>query len=161
MALYAELPVGVAPLRAYDVIHAHVHHYDGVVLRLAARHYVPIRIAHSHNNTRPAEARASWPRRLYLALMKRWIQRYATHRLAVSRSAADDLFGHRWTNDPLAALITWGLDFTPWALRHDRTLLRSSLGLPEDALVLEEREFRFLTTGGKAYASRVRARGIR
>jgi hypothetical protein len=27
--------------------------------------------------------------------------------------------------------------------------------------VLEEREFRFLTTGGKAYASRVRARGIR
>jgi hypothetical protein len=35
----------------------------GVVLRLAARHQVPIRIAHSHNNTRPAEARASWPRR--------------------------------------------------------------------------------------------------
>jgi serine/threonine protein phosphatase 1 len=28
-------------------------------------------------------------------------------------------------------------------------------------LVLEEREFRFLTTGGKAYAGRVRARGIR
>jgi glycosyltransferase involved in cell wall biosynthesis len=119
----------------YDVIHAHIHHYDGVVLRLA-KHEVPIRIAHSHNDARPAEIGASWPRRLYLALMKRWIKRYATHRFAVSRSAADDLFGPSWASDPRAALVTWGLDFTPWGLRHDRTLLRSSLDLPADALVL-------------------------
>jgi glycosyltransferase involved in cell wall biosynthesis len=120
----------------YDVIHAHIHHYDGFVLRLAAKHQVPIRIAHSHNDTRPAEAGASWPRRWYLAFMKRWIQRYATQCLAVSRSAAEDLFGASPLRVPAVTLLPCGLDFTPFAVAHDRAGLRTELGLPQDALVL-------------------------
>ena len=36
----------------YDVVHSHVHHFSGYVLRLARKAGVPVRIAHSHNDTR-------------------------------------------------------------------------------------------------------------
>src|ERR1700733_11910503 len=50
----------------YDVVHSHVHHYSGYVLTLAAMWGVPVRIAHSHNDTRAAEASTSIGRREYL-----------------------------------------------------------------------------------------------
>jgi glycosyltransferase involved in cell wall biosynthesis len=120
----------------YDVVHAHVHHFNGLVLALAARHGVPCRIAHSHNDTRVVEARTSWPRQLYLWLMRRSIRRYATHRIAVSRSAAEDLFGPEWRSDPRCRIIPCGIDFGAFAGHAVRSAARQGLGLPEDALVI-------------------------
>ena len=120
----------------YDVVHSHVHHYSGLILRLAARRGVPIRIAHSHNDTRPVEKGASWRRQLYLTTMKRWIRRYATHRIAASRLAAEDLFGPDWRDDPQCEIILYGLDFTEFAHRGRSAQTRNALGLPDDALVI-------------------------
>jgi glycosyltransferase involved in cell wall biosynthesis len=120
----------------YDVVHSHVHHYSGLIVRLAALRGIPIRIAHSHNDTRPVEADASWRRRFYLMAMKQWILRHATHRVAVSRIAAEDLFGPGWREDPQCEIILCGLDFAKFADNADRAELRDALGLPEDALVL-------------------------
>ncbi len=80
----------------YDIIHSHVHHYSGFVLRLAQHAGVPVRLAHSHNDTSYAETDVGVLRRGYLALMKRWIARYATAGLAASRLAAIDLYGDTW-----------------------------------------------------------------
>lgn len=120
----------------YDVIHSQVHHYSGLIVRLAAWHGIPVRIVHSHNDTRPAEAGHGWPRAAYLWLMKHWIRRFATDRVAVSREAAEDLFGPRWEDDPRCGLLYCGLDFTPFAGEEDRAAVRRLVGLPEDALVL-------------------------
>ena len=122
----------------YDVLHSHVHHYGGLVLRLAARAKVPMRIAHSHNDTRPAEADASWQRRLYLRLMKRWIRRCATHRIAVSRSAAEDLFGASWQTAARGCeIIPCGVDFAGFAQPPcGRAAILKELGLSADVLVL-------------------------
>ena len=35
---------------SYNVVHSHVHHFSGWVLRTAHQVGIPIRIAHSHNN---------------------------------------------------------------------------------------------------------------
>jgi glycosyltransferase involved in cell wall biosynthesis len=120
----------------YDVVHSHVHHLSGLIMRMAARHRVPIRIVHSHNDTRPAEADASWRRQLYLRTMKRWIRRDATHRVAASRIAAEDLFGHGWIADPRCQILLYGLDFSPFASQGRRAETRQALGLPENALVI-------------------------
>jgi glycosyltransferase involved in cell wall biosynthesis len=121
----------------YQVVHSHVHHKGGLVLRLAAWYGVPIRVAHSHSNTRAAEKGASWRRRLYLMIMKRWIRHYATQRIAVSRSAAEDLFGNRWSRDPGCAIVPCGINLADFAtgdvLRAD---MRKALRLREDALVI-------------------------
>src|SRR3954453_21935810 len=39
----------LAANQPYQIIHSHLHHYSGFVLRLAKRAGVPGRIAHSHN----------------------------------------------------------------------------------------------------------------
>ncbi len=120
----------------YSVVHSHVHHYSGFIMRLAAAQGVPIRVVHSHNDTRIVEANASLRRRLYLALMKRWIRRYATHRIAVSRSAAEDLFGPDWQSDRRNQIIPCGLDFGEFGAPADQFGVRRRWGLAEDAVVI-------------------------
>jgi glycosyltransferase involved in cell wall biosynthesis len=120
----------------YAVVHSHVHHFNGLVLRLAAWHGVPIRIAHSHNDKRAIETGASWSRQLYLGLMKRWIRGYATHRIAVSQSAAEDLFGADG-HAAGCAIIPCGIDLAPFGAGAPRRAeTRRKLGLNEDALLI-------------------------
>jgi hypothetical protein len=49
----------------YDVVHSHMHHYSGLILRLACQCGVARRIAHSHTDTRLADRRARPARRAY------------------------------------------------------------------------------------------------
>jgi glycosyltransferase involved in cell wall biosynthesis len=118
----------------YDVIHSHVHFYGGHVLRLAARHRVPLRIAHSRNDTRVWEQGRGWPRPAYVWLMRRWIRAYANVRLAVSEGAAEDLFGAGWRRD--VEIVRSGRDFSTYLRSVDRAAVRTELGLPVDGFVL-------------------------
>ena len=74
----------------YDVVHSHVHHFNGYVLRLAYECAVPTRIAHSHTDTSSLRKNAGPARRVYLSLMERWIRQCSTYRLGVSKKAAED-----------------------------------------------------------------------
>ena len=124
----------------YDVVHSHIFNFSGFVLRLAARHGVPVRIAHSHTDTRLKEASLAWHQQLwragYLGLTKSWIGRYATLRVGASALAAEALFGRSWATDRRNRVLPLGLDFSPFGARHDRSEVRRSLGLPADALVI-------------------------
>lgn len=120
----------------YDVVHSHVHHYSGLVLWLARRLGVPIRIAHSHNDTSREPQHASRPRRLYLQFMEAQIARHATAGLAVSDQAAAALFSEQWASDPRYRVLSLGLDFTRFGEPVDRAALRRELGIPAEALVL-------------------------
>ena len=120
----------------YDIVHSHVHHFSGMVLRLARREGVLIRIAHSHNDTSPVDRRAGLPRRLYLRLMERWIARHATLGLACSPEAAVSLFGPRWGQDPTRRILYYGIDLTPFTIPADRAAVRRELGLPERSFVV-------------------------
>lgn len=120
----------------YAVVHSHVHHYSGFLMRLAAREGVPVRVAHSHNDTRAFEARRPWPREFYRSLMRNWIRSHATDRIAVSRESAEDLFGASWEADENCHIIRCGVDFAPFAVVGDRRKVLAELGLPADALVI-------------------------
>ena len=119
----------------YDIVHSHVHHYSGFTLFLAKQAGVPIRIAHSHNDTSSAEAQAGWKRRLYLTLMEKSIAHYATLGLGASDEAAADLFGSTWKNDPRWQILYCGLDLTPFQKQPDPTL-RAEFNIPADAFVI-------------------------
>ena len=124
----------------YDVVHSHIFNFSGFVVRLAARQGVPVRIAHSHTDTRLKEASRSWHQRLwragYLDLTKSWITRYATLRFGVSALAAEALFGRDWATDRRTRVLPLGLDFTAFGEPYDAAGVRRSLGLPADALVI-------------------------
>jgi glycosyltransferase involved in cell wall biosynthesis len=120
----------------YDVVHAHPHHFCGLILRSAAHAGVPVRIAHSHSDTRGIDRRANPARQLYLRLAENWMRRYATHCLAVSRPAAASLFGETWESDLRVSVVYSGVALEKFSRRNlDRTAFRNSLGIPADAHV--------------------------
>ncbi len=120
----------------FDVVHSHVHHFSGYVLRLAKQAGVPIRIAHSHTDTSQLLSNKGLYRRFYLALMKWWIARYATTGLACSRQAAVDLFGSAWQSDSRWQLLYCGIDLNLFRDYIDPVAVRSELGIPADAFVI-------------------------
>lgn len=62
----------------FDIVHSHVHHFSGYVLRLAQQAGVLIRIAHSHNDTSSLQTKVGFYHRLDLAWTEWWIACYAT-----------------------------------------------------------------------------------
>ncbi|MEG4106150.1 glycosyltransferase family 1 protein [Microcoleus sp. S13_C5] len=120
----------------YDIVHSHVHHFSGYVLRLAKQLGVGICIAHSHNDTSAVEYRAAWYRRGYLTLTKRWISHYASLGLGCSNKAAANLFGLDWQSDPRWQILFYGINLNPLRDRIDPVPLRSELGIPSDAFVI-------------------------
>lgn len=120
----------------YDVVHSHVHHYSGHVLRLARQADVPVRIAHSHNDTSPMQAQAGVLRRAYLALMQRWIDRHATVGLAASGKAAAALFGSSWHADPRWRVLFYGVDLASFQDAARSTAVREELNIPQNAFVV-------------------------
>src|SRR5262249_47472101 len=61
---YASKVLSLLPQWAgYDIIHSHVHHFSGFVLRLAQRASIPRRIAHSHSDTSLPDRRSRLVRR--------------------------------------------------------------------------------------------------
>ena len=120
----------------YDVLHSHVHHYSGFVLRLGRSAGVPTLVAHSHSDTREPEGHEIKPRRIYLALMKRMLYRHANCGLAASKKAAEDLFGPDWADDRRWRLLYCGIDLEPFKQAVDARQIRVELGIPENAFVV-------------------------
>jgi glycosyltransferase involved in cell wall biosynthesis len=120
----------------YDIVHSHLHHFSGYILRLSKQTGVPIRIAHSHLDSFFLETKASFYRRLYITLTKSWIARYSTQGLACSCQAASDLFGSAWKTDSRWQILYYGIDLTPYQQPVNPIALRSELGLPKDAFVI-------------------------
>jgi glycosyltransferase involved in cell wall biosynthesis len=120
----------------YDIIHSHVHHFTGVVLRTARRAHVPMRIAHSHSDTSRIQGNAGPVRRAYCHVMRRWIRRNATVGLAVSRKAAAALFGPSWAAEKSCRILYCGVDFAPFQSLPDAGAVRAEWGIPSDAFVV-------------------------
>lgn len=120
----------------YHIVHSHVHHFSGITLRLAQQMKVPVRIAHSHNDTSHIYGQSGWLRRLYLALTQAWIHQYATVGLAASREAAQSLFGSFWQKDGRWQILYCGVDLSPFQSAQDIKVNRLELGIPTDAFVL-------------------------
>jgi glycosyltransferase involved in cell wall biosynthesis len=120
----------------YDLIHSHVHLFSGYILRLAKQVGITNRIAHSHNDTSAIEAKAGLSRQFYIAVMKRWINHYATLGLGCSRQAMSDLFGSDWQSDLRWQLLYYGINFHAFTEIVDSAAVRAELGIPADAFVI-------------------------
>lgn len=144
----------------YDVVHSHVHHFSGVVLALARRAGVPVRIAHSHLDTQRLDREAGIRRRLYLAAMTAAVRRYATHGLAASTLAAEALFGAGWREDARWEIARYGLDFGAFRAPADVASVRAELGLGQDAIVLGH-VGRFDPQKNHAFLVRIAAEALR
>jgi glycosyltransferase involved in cell wall biosynthesis len=120
----------------YDIVHSHIHYFNGWILRLAKQANIPVRIAHSHTDTSREDSQAEWYRKLYINLMKSWITNYATTGLATTHEAGKLLFGSAWQTDPRCRVFNCGIDLTPFQTVVDPVNVRRELNLPNDAFVI-------------------------
>lgn len=74
----------------YDVIHAKLLSRAGMAVKVAEKHGVPVRVTQSHVDKPP---RLNLLSRRYYERQAKLIEKYATHKLAVSPKAADLLYG--------------------------------------------------------------------
>ena len=119
----------------YQIVHSNLP-YGGIQLRLAARHGIPVRIAHSRADTRPLEAQQSLQRRLLNRLDRHLVARYATARLAASRLAAEGLFGRRWQAAGSCTVLPSARDYSAYGRPVDRAAVRRSLGIQDADIVI-------------------------
>jgi glycosyltransferase involved in cell wall biosynthesis len=120
----------------YDIVHSHVHSFSGYVLRLAKSAGVPVRIAHSHSDTSCVDKSGLLHRRLYLKFVRRWVQRYASRKVAVSRQAAVSLYGQAWASDADVSVLYCGIDLEPFSRIPDRAQVRRELGYNPDEFTI-------------------------
>ncbi|BAZ27954.1 group 1 glycosyl transferase [Cylindrospermum sp. NIES-4074] len=118
----------------YDIVHSHIHHFNGYILRLAHHAGIPVRIAHSHSDTSAKDTQASWYRRWYLDVMQMSIANHATKGLATTTEAAAVLSGS-FTNPPWQ-ILNCGIDLTPFLDAVDPVAVRTELGIPVDTFVI-------------------------
>ncbi len=119
---------------AYDVVHSHVWEFSGLLLRIAARYGVPVRVAHSHNTNskHPLTIR----RRIYSALMHRWLRKHATHCLACSSEAGSALFGETPGGGIPNKTLYCCIDIESFAQSSTVAPLGGKLGFTQDAIVV-------------------------
>lgn len=123
-------------LGPYDAVHSHVGHFNGIVLRLAWRGGVASRIAHSHSCTGRLGGVGGLLWSTYAKCMRSWIRRFATQGLAVSRLAALSQFGPHWERDTRFRVLHCGIDLEPYRQEVVRNMVRSTLQIPDDAIVI-------------------------
>lgn len=115
----------------FDVVYSHVLNYSGLILRLAAQSDVPVRAAVFRS---VCDGRRSNPiRTLYRKLMRRWIDRHATHLLAVGEGVMDGVWGPDWKADPRCEVIYNGLDLAPFRAAVDERGVRREFGISPNA----------------------------
>ena len=113
----------------YDAVHSHVHFFSGIVLAIARKLGIPVRIAHSHSDTSRQDGAASYFRRRYLAMARSRIEEHATHWLAASSAAGAALFGSRWGVDARSRVWHCGIDLQPFRRQSPREEMRARLGI--------------------------------
>ena len=115
----------------FDVVHCQVLYYSGWILRLAAWCNTPVRVVQLHN-THDGRV-SSWRRRAYRAWMRRWIDRCATHIVAVSDGVMSSIWGPDWPTDPRCQVVYNGVETAPFDAVIDPITVREEFGVPRDA----------------------------
>jgi glycosyltransferase involved in cell wall biosynthesis len=119
----------------FDVLHSHVHHFSGYTLALGRMAGIPVRIAHSHSDTRAVESEIGLARKIYLGTMEQLLRVNCTHGLAASGVAALALFGPRWSCDRRIRILYCGVDLEPFRSSVDRESVRSEFGFRSNDIV--------------------------
>ncbi|MGQ9732361.1 MAG: glycosyltransferase [Candidatus Zipacnadales bacterium] len=127
----------------YDVLHSNLGVHDGVMMWLARRVGIPVRISHSRNAIchwePPNNPYPLWRRlagKAYRCVLRHSILQHATHLLAVSRLAAVSLYGPSVLHDRLYKWLPSSLDIGEFSRPVQRKAIRQAFGIGEEALVV-------------------------
>jgi glycosyltransferase EpsF len=96
----------------FDVVHSHYFSNNGLFLKVASEAGVPVRISHCHQSN----PTITGIRKIEVSLSRFLLKKYATHKLGVSNTACQFLYGQ----DPSQVLYT-GIDYDKYDVKKINT----------------------------------------
>ena len=117
----------------YKVVHINTSSKNYLILKLAKKYGIPVRIAHSHNIGFQSKNKIEI---LVGNLLKPLLKKYATHYFACSKLAGEWLFGKRETQKGNVKIINNAVDLQKFKFNEEiRNRIRRELNI-EDKLVI-------------------------
>jgi glycosyltransferase EpsF len=114
----------------FDAVHAHLGLFSAFSLCAARSRGVPVRIAHSHNVVN--QGRDGLRGKLYLRTARTLLRACATHCVAPSREALNDMTGAAPSLDRIGAVIPCGFPFNAFMHARADAGMRAQLGFGRD-----------------------------
>lgn len=116
-------------------VHSHVHQFSGIIVYLAYKKGIKIRISHSH--TAKKDLNNSILRNVYSKTTGFLIKKYSTNMLACSQNASYALFHNDSNDDDRIQIIKNGIDIGAYlTYRKDKLYIRNELKIDENSLVI-------------------------
>ncbi len=115
----------------FQAVHAHVAWYCGIVLLAAKRAGVKIRIAHARGSASPER---SLKEHIICNIGKILIALSATHKMAISEEAAENVFGKSVVKKGKHMFVPNAIDQKKYVVleQTEKNKLRAKLGIPSD-----------------------------
>ena len=117
----------------YDVVHTHMMFNCGLAMIAAYLSGVKVRVSHAHTT---ADEGIGFIRKVYITLMRNFINLFSTDFLACSNSAGKYLFGNKITNNKRYKVLPNYIDYDSFINCNDKTSIRKELGMNNDDIVL-------------------------
>lgn len=119
-------------IREYDVVHVHIPNAAFIVLNVAKKYGVPVRIIHSHN-ARGADGMAKKVRNFVL---NKWGICYANRYMACSKAAGEYLFGKKCCEKGQVAILNNAIPLEKYRYNtQKRNEIRKALGVGDEVLL--------------------------
>lgn len=117
----------------YKIVHSHMDAMNMVVLKIAKKCGIPIRIAHSHNTQHLTNNKIKFAINEYARLN---ISKYATHFFACSEKAGRWLFGDKAVNNGKVTVIYNAIELEEFTFKQlKRDFLRDALDLKNNFVI--------------------------
>lgn len=114
--------------KEYKIIHVHQDCMSGLILKIAKKKGIPVRIAHCHSSNQDKNIKY-----LIKYVYKHIINKYSTGLFACGKTAGEWMFGKKAT----FTILPNAIDTDKYVFSsYKRVLMRKELGLPEDAFVI-------------------------
>lgn len=116
----------------YNAIHSHTYTNNGIVLRIAKKNNIPIRISHCH--TTNSGKNENFIYKLYKSIMKKLILNNATHFIACSKNAGLSFYGKIFEKKGI--IIKNGIDLQKFCYNVEkRNVLRNQYSLNQNIVL--------------------------
>jgi glycosyltransferase involved in cell wall biosynthesis len=117
----------------YDIMHSHYQFKSWWFFRKASQLGIPVRIYHLHG---PYNIKKDFHKKILTGLSKPILKHYLTGAIFCSETTAVSFLGANWKKYPWAGIEYCGVDLSEFSRDCDRNAIRSSLGIPPEALVI-------------------------
>lgn len=118
----------------YDAVHSHQNFFSGIILPLAKKEGVKVRIAHAHTTQDMKSGNLIRP--LYRRIMRRRILKSATHLLAPSCDASLFLFGENIVREKNTIIFPNAIDTEYFLYAQKEYRLRETFNISEKSYLL-------------------------